>query len=308
VTNLFETIFEIKEKGKIDNDHGVFEITPLSQGFGHTLGNALRRVLLTSLTGASATSVKISGIKHRFSTLKGMKEDVVELCLNIKNIAFIYDGDKAQKVKLSVSGPGEIKAKDLDVPAAIKVANPDLVLANLNKGAKLSAELTVEVGVGYSPFEERDEEKALGVIPLDASFSPVRRVKYEVEETRVGDKTNFDKLTIEIWTDNTVNPKDTLLEAAKILRDYFDQIVNPKKVAKESEVKEEDSLGPAGKLSVEEIGLPTRVANALIKAGVQTVEDLVHADKQELMKVRNLGEKSLKIIAVALSEKGVDFE
>lgn len=305
---MFETIFETKEKGKVTEDHGVFEITPLSQGSGHTLGNALRRVMLTSLPGASVTNAKISGVKHRFSTLKGMKEDVVELCLNLKNIAFVYNGDKPQKVKLSASGPGEITAKDLDLPAEVKVANPDLVLANLNKGAKLTAELTVEKGVGYSPFEERAEEKSLGVIPLDASFSPVRRVKYEVEETRVGDKTNFDKLTMEIWTDGTVNPKDALVQSAKTLMDYFDQIVNPKKVIKEAEVKEEDNLGPVGKLSVEEIGLPTRVANALIKAGVNSVEDLVNADKRELMKVRNLGEKSLKIIAVALAEKGVDFE
>jgi DNA-directed RNA polymerase subunit alpha len=295
-------IFEIKREKKQKN-YARFIISPLEQGYGHTLGTSLRRVLLKSLGGAAITSVKISGVKHQFSTLKGMKEDIVEFLLNLKKVRFSYTTDKQEKVKLSVKGPGEVKAKDIEVPATLKVANPNLVLAYLNKGAKLNAEMTVDFGEGYVSAEERGERK-IGVIPLDASFSPVVRVNYRVEETRVGRLTNYDKLILEIWTDGTVDPKDALVLSAKVLIKYFQQIVSPKRVEKEEKV-EKDDLGPVGKLSVEEINLPTRVANALLKAGYETVEDLAKAKKEDLIKVRNLGEKSIKIVEVALAEKDV---
>lgn len=300
-----EPMFEIKEE-EVKNDLGKFAITPLEQGYGDTLGNALRRVLLTSLKGAAITSVRISGVKHQFSTLKGMKEDVIEFLLNLKKVRLSYDGDKAVKASISVKEAGEVKAKDIKVPANVKIANPDLVLATLNKGAKLEAELEIESGSGYSPAEDKDSE-TIGLIPLDANFSPVKRVNYKVEETRVGRFTNYDKLVLEILTDGTINPKDAIVEGAKILVSYFNQIVAPKKVVKKEEKAEVDTLGPVGKLSVEEIGLPTRVANALVKAGYETVEELVKAKKEDLVKVRNLGEKSIKIIRVALLEKGVEF-
>lgn len=302
---MSQPIFEILEEEKNKN-YTKLAITPLEQGYGFTLGNSLRRVLLTSLPGAAITSVKIAGVKHQFSSLSGMKEDVVEFCLNLKKVRISYSGDKAIKGSIKVTGAGEVKASDIKLPTGAVVANPDLVLAVLNKGTKLEAEITVESGVGYVTADTRSSEE-LGMIPLDASFSPIVRVNYKVEETRVGRLTNYDKLTLEIWTDGTVDAKEALTKAAGILAGYFAQVVSPVKVERKAEDKVVSDLGLVGKLSVEEIGLPTRVANALAKAGFETVEALVRADKNELVKVRNLGEKSLKIISAALGEKGVAF-
>lgn len=299
-----EPMFEIKQETK-EGDYGKFIISPLEQGYGYTLGTALRRVLLTSLDGAAITSVRISGVKHQFSTLKDMKEDIVEFLLNLKKVKISFKGEKPVKATISVKGAGEVKAKDIKVPSEVKIANPELVLSTLNKGASLDAELEISSGMGYSPAEDR-ATGTIGLIPLDASFSPVNRVNYKVEETRVGRVTNYDKLIIEIWTNGTISPKDAVVSAAKVLLSYFNQVVSPKKVAKIEE-KKEDLFGPVGKLSVEEIGLPTRVANALIKAGYETVEQIAMAKREDLVKVRNLGEKSIKIIAVALAEKGVTF-
>ena len=300
-----EPIFEIKEEDK-KSDYSKFVISPLEQGYGHTLGNSLRRVLMTSLTGAAVTTVKIAGVKHQFSTLKGMKEDIVEFVLNLKKIRFKIEGsNESVKIKLSVNGPGEVKAKDIKTPANVTIANEELVLAYLNKGAKLNAEMQIEKGVGYSPSEERGERK-IGYIPVDATFTPVTRVNYKVEETRVVRVTNYDKLILEVWTDGTIIPKEALLQASRILISYFGQIVKPKKRKKVKE-EEADTLGPVGNLSVEEINLPTRVANALIKARYETVEDLSKAKKEDLVKVRNLGEKSIKVIKAALTEKDVEF-
>jgi DNA-directed RNA polymerase subunit alpha len=297
-----EPIFETIEEDKKEN-YSKFVISPLEQGYGNTLGNSLRRVLLTSLPGAAITSVKISGVKHQFSSLKGMKEDIVEFTLNLKKVRVSYVGDKPAKASLSVKGPGEVKAKDIEVDPTVKIANPELVLAYLNKDANISAKMDVEAGSGYSPSEDRNTGE-IGVIPLDATFSPVVRVNYKIEETRVGRLTNYDKLILEVWTDGTITPKDALLTASKILVSYFTQVVNPKKVEKKEEEKKDD-LGLLGKLSVEEINLPTRVANALVKAGYDTVEDLVKTKRSELVKVRNLGEKSVKIVEAALGEKGL---
>lgn len=302
---MSEPMFEIKEESA-QKDYSKLVISPLEQGYGDTLGTALRRVLLTSLPGAAITSVRINGVKHQFSTLKGMKEDIVEFALNLKKVRLSYDGDKAVKATISVKTEGEVKASDIKVPANVKISNPDLVLATLNKGSKLEAEMEIEAGVGYSPSEER-ERGTIGLIPLDASFSPIKRVNYKVEETRVGRLTNYDRLVMEVWSDGTVAPIEALKEAGKILVSYFSQVVNPKEVKKEEVKVTTDSLGPVGKLSVEEIGLPTRVANALVKAGYETVEQLVAADRNDLVKVRNLGEKSLKIVQIALAEKGVEF-
>ncbi len=300
-----QPIFEIKEEAKKGN-WGKLVVTPLDLGYGNTLGNALRRVLLTSLPGAAITRVKMAGVKHQFTTLMGMKEDMVQFLLNLKKVRTFYRGEKPVKLTLTAKDAGEVKAGDIKTPAEVKIANPELVLATLNKGAKLEAEMELESGVGYSPFEERNV-KTVGVIPLDAIFTPVIKVNYKVEETRVGRLTNYDKLVMEVTTDGTISPKEALLEAAKILVSYLNQIVAPKKAAKKAVAVVEDTLGAVGKLSVEEIGLPTRVANALDKGGFDTVEKLVGARKEDIVKVRNLGEKSLKIIRVALAEKGVEF-
>lgn len=301
-----ETIFEVKEENSKGN-YARFIISPLAQGYGNTLGTALRRVMLTSLPGAAITQVKIKGVKHQFSTLKGMKEDVVELVLNLKKVRVAYTGEKPVKLTLSVNGPKDVTVADIKAPAGVTVEASDLVLATIAKGASLEAELQVEAGVGYQTADER-ENLGVGIIPMDALFTPVERVNYKVEETRVGRFTNFDKLVIDVWTTGVIEPKDAIKQSAKILVSYFNQVANPKKVEVPVAQTTTDSFGAVGKLSVEEIGIPTRVANALIKAGYETVEKLVNADKSELVKVRNLGEKSLKIVKVALQEKGVAFD
>lgn len=302
-----EPIFEIQEQ-EAKEGYAKFAISPLNAGYGETLGTALRRVMMGSLTGAAITDVKISGVQHQFSTLKGMKEDVLDFLLNLKRVRFAYDGEDPIKVKLSRSGIGEVKAGDIETPGGVSVANPELVLANLSEGAKLEAEMIVKTGVGYSLAEERDEDEQVGYIPLDASYSPVERVNYKVEETRVGRVTNYNKLILEVWTDGTIDPKDAITSASEILLSYFEQIVHPKKVKEEKAETVDDGIGPVGKLSVEEIGLPTRVANALVKSGFETVEKLVNADREDLIKVRNLGEKSLGLVNDALKEKGVELK
>jgi DNA-directed RNA polymerase subunit alpha len=300
-----EPIFQTTEEDKKAN-YAKFVISPLEAGYGNTLGNSLRRVLLTSLTGTAITRVKIQGVKHQFSSLKGMKEDVIEFLLNLKKVRIFYNEEKAIKASLEVKGAGEVKAKDIKIDPPAKIANPELVLAYLNKDATLNAKMDVETGVGYSSSEDRKTGE-VGVIPMDAVFTPVVRVNYKVEETRVGRLTNYDRLVLEIWTDGTIDPKQALLKAANIMVSYFMQIVSPKKVEKVSDEAKSDDLGPVGKLSVEEINLPTRVANALIKAGYDTVEDLVKAERSKLVKVRNLGEKSVKIIEAALGEKSLSL-
>lgn len=300
--------FEVKEE-KLEKDYGRFVISPLEKGYGYTLGNSLRRVLLESLGGVAITSVQINGVKHQFSTLKGMKEDVIEFLLNLKKVRFSCRGkfSKPERASLVAKGPGEAKAGDIRVSGIVEVSNPDLVLAYLNEDAKLEAEMTLEYGYGYKIAESGSGK--IGLILLDAIFSPVLRVNYKVEETRVGKLTNYDKLVLEIWTDGSNSPKDVLIEAAHILKSHYEQIISPRLPEKMPEEKKRTGSleNEVGKLSVEEINLPTRVANALIKSGYENVSDLLKANKEDLAKVRNLGEKSVKIIKLALAEKGVKF-
>ena len=301
-----EPIFQITEEEKKTN-YGKFILSPLEAGYGNTLGNSLRRVLLSSLSGTAITRVKIAGVKHQFSSLKGMKEDIIEFLLNLKKVRIFYSDEKPIKASLEAKGAGEVKAKDIKVDPPGKIANPEIVLAYLNKDSSLNVKIDIETGVGYSSSEDRKTGE-VGVIPMDAVFTPVVRVNYKVEETRVGRLTNYDRLVLEIWTDGTIEPKQALLKASNILVSYFMQIVSPKKVEKAVDEEKKDELGLVGKLSVEEINLPTRVANALIKAGYDTVEDLVKAERSKLVKVRNLGEKSVKIIEAALGEKGLSLK
>lgn len=298
--------FQIK-KEKETNDFGQFIIEPLEQGYGYTLGNVLRRVLLASLPGAAITQVKIGGVRHKFSTLAGLKEDTIELILNIKQIRVKYEGEKAIRLRLEKSGPGEVKAGDIKTPAQVEIVNKDQVLANLaDRKAKLKVEFQVETGVGYLLAEERKTEK-IGVILVDAAFSPIKRVNYRVEATRVGRRANLDRLVLEITTDGTIKPSQALKKAAKTLAAFFNQIVKPKKLkVKKEEVK--TISGEAMKLTVEELELPTRIVNALRKGGYGTVSDLSAAQTADLAKVKNLGEKSIGTVRIALAKKGVELQ
>lgn len=303
---MSDLVFQIKSE-ETKSDYGKFSIEPLEQGYGHTLGSSLRRILLSSIPGAAVTQVRVSGLKHQFGTIKGVREDGVDLLLNIKSLRVGYNGGKPVKLTLLAKGKGEVKASKVDAPAGVKIENPDLVIATLaDSQSKLDIEMQVETGVGYSPAEDR-KTNTIGLIPLDADFTPIRRVNYKVEETRVGRLTNYDKLTMEIWTDGSVDPWESLKKSAEILIGYLGQIVSPAKPEKKS--KEKDTL-PAkiSTLSVEELNLPTRIANALAKAGYETVSDIIGADIDNIVKVRNLGEKSIKIIRTALKAKGVSWK
>ncbi len=299
-------IFEINTI-KEDQKYGKFEISPLPEGYADTLGTSLRRVLLSSMQGAAITTVKLAGARHQFSTLKGMKEDVLDFMLNLKRVRIAYTGSTPVNATIKVTGPGEVKAGDIVISGGAKIVNTELVLANLSKDSKLDAKLEIESGYGYVPAKEGESE--IGVISLDASFSPVERVNYKREETRVGRITNYDKLTLEIWSDGTIAPAKCLEEGAKILAGYFEQIFHPRKIeARVVESIANEEFGTTGNLSVEEIGLPTRVANALAKAGFDTVEKLAKAESHDLVKVRNLGEKSIDVVRDALKEKGIEMK
>lgn len=303
---MFDPTFSIKAQ-KETADYGKFIIEPLEQGYGHTLGNALRRVLLTSLPGAAVTQVKITGVRHQFSTQEGLKEDIVELILNIKQIRFKYKGEKPVKIKLDAQGPGEVKAGDIKTPAEVEIVNPEHVIGRLaDKKSRLKIEMVVEKGFSYLPAGERKSD-TLGIIPVDASFTPVKRVNYKVEATRVGLRTDLDRLILEITTDKTISPSEALKEAAKILVAFFGQVVEPKEVPVEEEKKEE-LPSEVLRLTVEELNLPTRIANALRKGGYPTVKDLTTAAASDIAKVKNLGEKSIKVIKAALTEKEVSLK
>lgn len=300
---MSEPIFTIKAE-KETKEFGRFVIEPLERGFGLTLGNAFRRVLLSHIPGAAITQVKISGARHRFSTLEGLKEDTIELILNLKQIRLSYEGEKPQKITLDKSGPGEVKAGDIKAPATVKVVNPDLVLGNLASAKnRLKVDMVVERGVDYLPYEGRESD-VLGEIPIDAVFTPILNVSFKIEKTRVGRRTDLDRLILEITTDKTISPSAALKEAAQMLVSYFKQVVEPKKPPKKKAEKKE-VYSEVMSLTVEELNLPTRIANALRKGGYGTVGELVEADPQALTKVKNLGEKSIKVIDAALKEKDV---
>jgi DNA-directed RNA polymerase subunit alpha len=300
---MLDTIFQIK-KTKVNQETVQFTIEPLPQGYGHTLGNSLRRVLLTSLPGTAITQIKVSGVKHKFSTLPGLKEDVIELILNVKQIRVKYAGEKPVKLQLEKTGPGPIFAGDIKTPAGVDIVNKDLMLGNLaDKKSKLKIEMVAEKGYGYLPTEERKSDK-LGVLIIDASFSPIRLVNYRVEATRVGRKTDLDRLILDVTSDGTVKAEDALKVSAKVLIAFLNQIVDPKKLPV-SKKKDEGQVSETMKLTVEELELPTRIVNALRRGGYGTVSELLAASNQDLTKVKNLGEKSIKIVQAALAKKGV---
>jgi DNA-directed RNA polymerase subunit alpha len=283
-------------------------IEPLEQGYGHTLGNALRRVLLTSLPGAAITSVSIEGVEHQFTTLEGLSEDVVELILNLKQVRVKADHDGIGVLRLSASGPAKVTAGDIKAEAGFEIMNPDNVIATLAKGKKLELEMAVETGTGYKLSSEM-EGGVIGQIPVDALFSPVVKVSYKVEATRVGRRTDFDRIVMEIQTDGTLEPAEAVKQAARILAKQFTQVFDPVIVeAKEAGVKLSPEEAETLRLTVEELDLPTRIANALRKGGYKTVGDLVGVSKDTVSKVKNLGGKSVDLINEALQKKGVSLE
>lgn len=281
------------------DNYGVFAIEPLTTGFGHTIGNALRRVLLSSFKGAAITQVKVAGVTHKFSTLAGLSEDMIDLILNLKSVKVAYTGDEPVVAKISVKGAKTVTAKDIVAPATVKIVNSDAVIANLSKDGKLDLELTITTGYGYSPADERPSD-AIGSMSIDAIYSPVERVAYKVEATRVGRRTDFDKVVMEIYTDGSSKPSDVLKEAARILVATFNQIVEPS-------VSEDVATVPSSASSVmtDDLGLPTRVGNALKAAGYKTAAELATATDKDLKTVKNLGGKSLGLIDEALSTKGL---
>lgn len=308
---MLEPTFKVKEVESTQT-FGQFVIEPLEPGYGHTIGNALRRVLLTSIPGAAATSVKISGVKHRFSTIPGVKENVVDLILNIKGINFSLSEAKASAtVRLSVKGEAEVTAADFELPDGVEIANKDHYIASISdKKGKLEIELTIEKGYGYALAEDQNVT-ALGAIPVDGIFTPIRRVNYTVEATRVGRQTNLDKVVLDIWTNGTVAPSDALNHAAKVLTRFFSQIHEPSSagVTASSETASLTSSvsDDVLRLTIDELDLPTRIYNSLRNGGIETLGQLLATPKKELMTMRNMGGKSITIVEEKLREKGVSL-
>ncbi|QQG46432.1 MAG: DNA-directed RNA polymerase subunit alpha [Candidatus Niyogibacteria bacterium] len=305
------------------SDKGVYEIDGLYPGYGHTLGNSLRRILLSSLPGAAVTKVKIEGVAHEFSTIPGVKEDVIAILLNLKKLRFRMATDETQTVKLKTKGAKIIKAEDLDLPGQIEIANPDQIIATLtDKSAALEMELIVERGLGYVPRDVLQKEKAeVGEVVLDAVFTPIRRVNYEVENMRVGDRTDFNRLRLSIQTDGTIVPRLALEEAIKIMINQLKAIVGFKepeeeieKVAdeqpkKEAELSESEVAGEdRNKVRIEDLDLSERITKALTEASIRTVGGLVRRTSRDLMSLEGIGEKALTEIKRAVGKLGLTLK
>jgi len=301
-----ETMFKIITEEEKDN-FARFAIEPLEAGYGHTLGNSLRRVLLTSLEGSAITSIKIDGVPHQFSTIEGVSEDVIEIILNLKKVRIKVFSEKSVKLRLSVTGKKEVTAKDIEIIGDGEIADAGQHIATLSSPkAKLNIEMEALKGKGYSQAAERNINE-IGTIPIDAQFCPVVNVNYRVEPTRVGRKTNFDKLILEVTTDGTIAPKAALEEAGRILSEMFKQIYEP--VAEEEiEVKADNFVSEEVlKMSIEELDLPVRITNALRVIDINTVDDLINIPRGQLLKAKNLGAKSLSLISEKLIERGLSL-
>lgn len=287
-----------------------FLMEPLEPGYGYTLGHAMRRVLLSSIPGIAVTSVKISGVKHKFSTIVGLKETVVDFLLNLKGVSFKLAPSKdSATVTLSVKGSKQITAAHIEETDGVEVVNPDHYLGTLSGDkAKLDMEITLEKGYGYSLAEERQSDE-IGVILTDAVFTPVKRVNYTVEATRVGRKTNMDKLVLQVWTNGSISPKDAVEETAKVLSSYFKQVYEP--VTGDMQETTSPLAGSISedllKLTVDELDLPTRIYNSLRNGGVETIRDLLNTPRKDLISMRNMGAKSITIIEEKLGEKGISL-
>jgi len=299
---------EINDNGT----YGKFVAEPLERGYGTTLGNSLRRMLLSSLPGAAATSVKIDGVLHEFSTISGVKEDVTEIILNIKQIAAKLHCDTPKVVYIEAEGEGEIYARDIKLDSDIEIFNPDLKIATLNKDAKLYMEITFSKGRGYVSAERNKQinQNIIGVIPVDSIYTPVHRVNYSVENTRVGNITDYDKLTLEVWTDGSISPIDAVGLAAKIINEHLTQFINLSEATIGTDILVEKEVGQKEKvleMTIEELDLSVRSYNCLKRAGINTVEDLTNRTEEDMVKVRNLGRKSLEEVIGKLHALGQSF-
>ncbi len=309
----------------VDDNKGSFTIEPLDRGFGYTFGNSLRRVLLSSLAGAAVTSVRIEGVAHEFSTIRGVKEDVTDIVLNLKGVVCRMHSDATEiEAPLVVTGPGEITAKDIDLPSGVEILNPDAHIATLEKKTKLEVYLTIGRGRGYRPAEEnKSPDQPIGVIPIDSIFSPVRRVAYNVEQARVGQRTDFDKLTLDIETDGSIDPQAALREAAEILISQLaiftdaDRVVELRDTGAPGALEPGLGNGPVGAPSrppnamddilIEELELGVRSYNCLKRAGIQTVGDLVAKTEAELNAIPNFGKKSIDEVVETLNARGLSL-
>ena len=294
-----------------DDSYGKYVIEPLERGYGTTLGNSLRRVLLSSLPGTAVTSIRISGIQHEFSTIPGVKEDVTEIVLNIKRIIARLHSDEPKTVYIEASGEGEVTAGDIKADGEVEILNPELHIATLGPDASLSMELTLDHGRGYVPSDKnKNPQQIIGTIPVDSIYTPVLKVNYAVENTRVGNQTDFDKLTLEVWTDRTISPRDAVSLGAKILVDHFtlftdlsDSIGSKSTVVEKVETQRDKVL----EMTIEELDPSVRSFNCLKRANINTVEDLISKTQDEMIKVRNLGRKSLEEVEHKLAMMGLSL-
>lgn len=290
---------------KVSDTCAKFTIEPLERGFGYTLGNSLRRILLSSLPGAAVSSIKINGVDHEFTTIEGMREDVTDLVLNIKDLVLKLQGEEPAKLRLEVKGPKKVKASDIKCPAEVEIVNPKLHLAELNKKSKLEMEMTVEPGRGYISAERNKKASdAVGVIPIDSLFTPVSRVSYVVGNTRVGQRTDFDKLVLEVHTNEGVTPMEAVAKAAKIVNDHMELFM--KQVEEEMEetifVPEEEEKDQMLDMPIEDLELSVRAYNCLKRQKVDTLEQLIDCTEADLMNIRNFGAKSIGEIKSKLAD------
>ena len=291
-----------------DGSYGRFVVEPLERGYGTTLGNSLRRVLLSSLPGVAATYLKLDGVVHEFSTIPGVKEDVTEIVLNLKGLTAKILSDGPKVVYIDAEGPCEVTAADIKADSEVEILNPDMHIATLSKGGKLGMELTIDKGRGYVPAERNKQlNNTIGVIPMDSIYTPVTKVNYKIDNTRVGQVTDFDKLTLEVWTNGVISAEDAVSLAAKIITEHLNLFVNLSAEGAGADIMVEK--GDAGKekvleMTIEELDLSVRSFNCLKRAGINTVEDLISRTEDDMMKVRNLGIKSLEEVINKLDSLG----
>ncbi|PAQ15123.1 DNA-directed RNA polymerase subunit alpha [Bacillaceae bacterium SAOS 7] len=292
-----------------DATHGKFVVEPLERGYGTTLGNSLRRILLSSLPGAAVTSIQIDGVLHEFSTIEGVVEDVTSIILNIKKLALKIYSDEEKTLEVDVQGNGVITAADITHDSDVEILNPDLHIATLGENAHFRMRLTAQRGRGYNPaVQNKKEDHPIGVIPIDSIYTPVERVNYQVESTRVGQLTNYDKLSLDVWTDGSIGPKEAISLGAKILTEHLNIFVGLTDEAQNAEImveKEEDQKEKVLEMTIEELDLSVRSYNCLKRAGINTVQELASKSEEDMMKVRNLGRKSLEEVKAKLDELGL---
>ncbi|HET7522258.1 MAG TPA: DNA-directed RNA polymerase subunit alpha [Bacillales bacterium] len=292
-----------------DASYGKFVVEPLERGYGTTLGNSLRRILLSSLPGAAVTSVQLDGVLHEFSTVDGVMEDVTTIILNIKNLSMKLYSDEEKTLEIDVDGEGEVTAADIIHDSDVEILNPDLHIATLSKNAHLHMKMTAQRGRGYVPAEaNKHDDQPIGIIPVDSIYTPVSRVNYQVENTRVGQVTNYDKLTLDVWTDGSIQPEDAVSLGAKILNEHLNIFVGLTDEAQKAEImieKEEDQKEKVLEMTIEELDLSVRSYNCLKRAGINTVHELTQKSEEDMMKVRNLGRKSLEEVQEKLADLGL---